>query len=142
MSTNAIQATATFDEIESLCIHLFDIWCERRSVVPLTYLMQSWPMPTLSSLVVTRLVGGFQDLLRFHAASLAAGETELLTTVIALADELCRAPFSDTINHAALLAYAEGEVSEAQMFGLVMRRHTGITDCFAVWLKRNTEADT
>ncbi|NPT62256.1 hypothetical protein [Paraburkholderia elongata] len=113
MSKNAIQATATFDEIESLCIHLFDIWCERRSVVPLTYLMQSWPMPTLSSLVVTRLVGGFQDLLRFHAASLAADETELLESVIALVDELRRGPFSDTINHAELLAYAGGEAPAA-----------------------------
>src|ERR1700722_18456167 len=109
MSTNAIQATPAFDEIGSLCIHLFDIWCERRSVVHLMYLMQSWPTPTLSSLVVTRLVSGFQDLLRFHAESLAVDETELLTSVIALADELRRGPFSDPINHAALLPYAGGE---------------------------------
>ena len=113
MSTNAIQATPAFDEIGSLCIHLFDIWCERRSVVHLMYLMQSWPTPTLSSLVVTRLVSGFQDLLRFHAESLAVDETELLTSVIALADELRRGPFSDPINHAALLPYAGGEVSGA-----------------------------
>jgi hypothetical protein len=75
-------------------------------------------MPTLSSLVVTRLMSGFQDLLRFHAESLAADETELLTSVIALADELRRGPFSNTINHAALLPYPGGEVSGAQGSGV------------------------
>ncbi|MGF6598230.1 hypothetical protein P3T23_002947 [Paraburkholderia sp. GAS448] len=44
-------------------------------------------MPTLSSLVVTRLMSGFEDFLHFHAESLAADETELLTSMIALADD-------------------------------------------------------
>ena|SRR5579864_7022436 len=70
-------------------------------------------MPTLSSLVVTRLMRGFEDFLHFHAKSLAADETELLTSMIALADELRRGPFADTINHPALLPYPGGEVSGA-----------------------------
>ena len=32
------------EHINSICFRLFDIWCERRCITPLGYLMHCWPL--------------------------------------------------------------------------------------------------
>ena len=36
-------------EVERLCCALFERWCERRSVIPLTFLMRNWPIVSPST---------------------------------------------------------------------------------------------
>lgn len=36
-------------EVEQLCGALFERWCERRSVIPLTFLMRNWPIVSPST---------------------------------------------------------------------------------------------
>ncbi|WP_321813947.1 MULTISPECIES: hypothetical protein [unclassified Paraburkholderia] len=36
-------------ELEQLCAALFERWCERRSVIPLTFLMRNWPIVSPST---------------------------------------------------------------------------------------------
>ena len=36
------------DELNELCLALFDGWCERRCVIPLANLLHGWPLGLLS----------------------------------------------------------------------------------------------
>ncbi|MFP6561835.1 hypothetical protein WJ542_26540 [Paraburkholderia sp. B3] len=55
------------DEVETLCLRLFDAWCESRSLVPLTYLMHCWPMPHRCAGAMRRLYETVTDLRRYHS---------------------------------------------------------------------------
>lgn len=72
-------------EIEDLCILLFNLWCERRSVIPLAYLMHSWPAPTLTSHFVRRLSETLGDLVTFHHDTLAIDERKLIFELLKVA---------------------------------------------------------
>ncbi|TDY21950.1 hypothetical protein B0G81_2190 [Paraburkholderia sp. BL6665CI2N2] len=71
-------------EIDDLCMVLFDRWCERRSILPLAYLMHSWPMPTKAFQVIQRLSGTLKELELFHADTLTAEERRLLGDLVDL----------------------------------------------------------
>jgi hypothetical protein len=55
------------DEVETLCLRLFDAWCESRSLMPLTYLMHCWPMPHRCAGAIRRLHETITDLRHYHA---------------------------------------------------------------------------
>lgn len=71
-------------EIDDRCLILFDRWCERRCVLPLMYLMHSWPMPTRNLRAVQRLSETLRDLEMFHAETLIAEERLLLSELVEL----------------------------------------------------------
>jgi len=54
------------DDINHMCLQLFDGWCERRSVVPLAYLMHVWPLLNSGRLLRGRLQATLMELQRFH----------------------------------------------------------------------------
>ncbi|WP_027797404.1 hypothetical protein [Paraburkholderia acidipaludis] len=55
------------DEVETLCLRLFDAWCESRSLMPLTYLMHGWPMPHCCAGAMRHLYETITDLRHYHA---------------------------------------------------------------------------
>jgi hypothetical protein len=54
------------EHINAKCIHLFDLWCESRSVVPLTYLLKGWPLTNSDPEAIRRLGNALRDLRRHH----------------------------------------------------------------------------
>lgn len=70
------------DEIAERCLHLFDRWCERRSVIPLAYLMHAWPIVTAGPLATIRLQSTLQDLRQFHVDSLTQDDLHIIEQVL------------------------------------------------------------
>jgi hypothetical protein len=70
------------DEIDRLCVHLFDIWCERRSVIPLAFLMHAWPILKTAPLARTHLLNTLQELRRLHPDSLTEEDHQIIEQVL------------------------------------------------------------
>ncbi|WP_207005673.1 hypothetical protein [Trinickia mobilis] len=91
--TRIFLAQVDAEEMEQLCLRLFDGWCERRSVIPLAYLMHAWPILTTSRLAGIRLQSALQDLQQFHSSSLTQDDHRIIEQVLAInADALKRRP--------------------------------------------------
>jgi hypothetical protein len=54
------------EHINAMCMHLFDLWCESRSVVPLAYLLKGWPLTNSDPEAIRRLGNALRDLRRHH----------------------------------------------------------------------------
>jgi hypothetical protein len=54
------------EHINAMCMHLFDLWCESRSVVPLAYLLKGWPLTNSDPEAIRRLGNTLRDLRRHH----------------------------------------------------------------------------
>jgi hypothetical protein len=70
------------DEINRLCTHLFDIWCERRSVIPLAFLMHAWPILKTATLARTHLLNTLQELRQLHPDSLTEEDHQVIEQVL------------------------------------------------------------
>jgi hypothetical protein len=66
------------NEMEDLCLQLFDRWCGQRSIVPLTYLMHAWPIYMNDSRARDRLVGTLRELPQFHSTELSTGDHQAI----------------------------------------------------------------
>lgn len=81
------------DEMDQLCLYLFDGWCERRSVIPLAYLMHAWPILPAGPLARIRLLSALQELRQFHADSLTQDDHLVIKRVLSInADAVQRRP--------------------------------------------------
>lgn len=70
--------------MDRLCVHLFDRWCEHRSVIPLVYLMQAWPIVTATEFARTRLNRHLRELLHFHPESLTREDRQVIAEILAV----------------------------------------------------------
>jgi hypothetical protein len=70
--------------IDELCNRLFDSFCERKSVMPLAYLMQAWPLIESNSRQLDTLLHCLDDLGRWHTAELLATERTLIRQIVAM----------------------------------------------------------
>jgi hypothetical protein len=69
------------EDIDRLCIRLFDSWCERRSLIPLAYLMHAWPILKAAPLAMTRLLHTLQELQQFHPDWLNEDDHEVIEQI-------------------------------------------------------------
>jgi hypothetical protein len=74
------------EEIDRLCIQLFDNWCERRSVVPLAYLMHAWPVLKAALRARTNLLNTLRELRQFHPDLLSESDHQIIEQVFAIED--------------------------------------------------------
>jgi hypothetical protein len=72
------------NEIDELCRYLFDDWCERRSVVPLSYLMHAWPLVGADPRGCSRLLEALQELLESDPESLTRSELLIIRQMLAI----------------------------------------------------------
>ena len=72
------------DEVDELCLYFFDRWCERRSVVPLAYLMHAWPLASADPRDRSRLLAALQQLLDSHPESLSRSDLLILREMLAI----------------------------------------------------------
>lgn len=75
-------------EVEHMCGALFERWCDRRSVIPLAYLMQNWPIVTPTPLGFRRLSSAMRQLADSGLDSLDGDDRRMLCAVAALAGYL------------------------------------------------------
>ncbi|MGF6379936.1 hypothetical protein QF000_005626 [Paraburkholderia atlantica] len=59
------------DELNELCLALFDGWCERRCVIPLAYLLHVWPIVDATQRSFKRLRDNLRDLECWHLNDLS-----------------------------------------------------------------------
>ncbi|ASL47793.1 hypothetical protein bAD24_III10380 [Burkholderia sp. AD24] len=81
------EAAEVIAHIDELCTSLFDLWCERRSLIPLAFLMHSWPILAVDPFVFRRLSDTLDELVKFHRDSLTGIECKLACEVLATASD-------------------------------------------------------
>ncbi|MPW18778.1 MULTISPECIES: hypothetical protein [Paraburkholderia] len=80
------------EQVDSLCLRLFDTWCETRSVTPLAYLLHCWPMTDSTPAALRRVGESMRDLRRRHADQLDAYGFHAQCEMADLIDELVERP--------------------------------------------------
>ncbi|MBP0588193.1 hypothetical protein J8I87_00310 [Paraburkholderia sp. LEh10] len=83
---------STVERVNSLCLRLFDTWCDTRSVTALAYLMHCWPMIGSTPAAMRRLGETMRDLQRYHGDQLGDEAFHALCEMAALIDELLGRP--------------------------------------------------
>jgi hypothetical protein len=76
------------EQIDSICLRLFDTWCETRSVKSLAYLMHCWPLIDSTPKALRRLGETMRELRRNHADQIDEHDFCALCEVADLIDEL------------------------------------------------------
>jgi hypothetical protein len=66
------------DELNELCLALFDGWCERRCVIPLAYLLHGWPLVDATQWSLKRLRDILRDLECWHLNDLSVEESRTI----------------------------------------------------------------
>jgi hypothetical protein len=72
------------DELNELCLELFDGWCERRCVIPLAYLMHGWPLLDATPWSFNRLHDNLLDLECWHLDDLSDEDSETIRYLLGL----------------------------------------------------------
>lgn len=62
MNGRAENREVAVEFLNTACERLFEIWCESRSVIPLSYLLHCWPLPDRGYASVKRLAEGLREL--------------------------------------------------------------------------------
>jgi len=76
------------EHINSICFRLFDIWCERRCVTPLGYLMHCWPLVDSGPKAVRRVGETLRELRKWHQAELDSDVAAMLRELSDCVDEV------------------------------------------------------
>jgi hypothetical protein len=80
------------EQVNSICMRLFDTWCETRGVTPLAYLMHCWPMIDVTPVGLRRVGDTMRDLRRYHSDQLDEDSFLALCEMAELIDELVEGP--------------------------------------------------
>jgi hypothetical protein len=72
------------DQVEELCVFLFDAWCEQRSVLPLAYLMYAWPIVERTPASTERLISALTELVAFHPDEITWWEGDLIRKIFSI----------------------------------------------------------
>jgi hypothetical protein len=80
------------ERVDSLCLRLFDTWCETRNVTPLAYLLYCWPLTDSAPDTLRRVGETMRYLRRHHADRLDAYGFHALCEMADLIDELVEHP--------------------------------------------------
>lgn len=76
------RSLSPFHEINQVCTTLFDIWCQRRNVIALCYLMSAWPVLEDHPVLMHRVLTSLGDLRTYHIDSLIDGEAEMIDRLL------------------------------------------------------------
>jgi hypothetical protein len=76
------------ERINSVCMRLFDLWCEHRSVTPLTYLLHCWPLMDSQPASIRRLRETLSELRKTHLETISAEAMQELFELADCADEI------------------------------------------------------
>jgi hypothetical protein len=80
------------EQVNSVCLRLFDMWCESRSVIPLGYLMHCWPLRDSGPASVRRLADALRELSRAHPGALGGNTWPIFCELASCIDEVLLYP--------------------------------------------------
>lgn len=92
MNGHSQSREAAVELLDTACERLFDIWCESRSVIPLSYLMHCWPLPDWGSASVKRLADGLRELRMSNPDALAGRTRPIVAELTSCIDEILQYP--------------------------------------------------
>jgi hypothetical protein len=88
MISEVVDRNARVQEVNTICMRLFDAWCEARNLTPLAYLMHCWPLSDSRAGTIRRLQETMKDLRRNHADKLDLYALSVLGELASSLDEL------------------------------------------------------
>jgi len=88
MISRLVGSNAYVQDVNTICMRLFDTWCESRNVTPLAYLMHCWPLSDSRPHTLRRLQETMKDLRRNHADKLDLYALSVLGELASRLDEL------------------------------------------------------
>ncbi|NPT53763.1 hypothetical protein GNZ13_03825 [Paraburkholderia sp. 5N] len=92
MSGHSENHEHVFERLNTACQRLFETWCESRSVIPLGYLLHSWPLPDKGHVSVKRLADGLRELGRTDPDALGGRIWPILCELALCIDEIVLYP--------------------------------------------------
>ena len=76
------------EQINAICMRLFDIWCQRRSTTALTYLLHCWPLMDSRPATIRRLDKTLSELRKTHLEAIDAEAERALLELTDRTDEI------------------------------------------------------
>jgi hypothetical protein len=76
------------EHINSICFRLFDIWCERRCITPLGYLLHCWPLVDSGPKAIRRVGETLRELRKSHHTELDGDVAAMLRELADCVDDL------------------------------------------------------
>jgi hypothetical protein len=71
------QRTAT-EQIECICLRLFDSWCETRNTTSLAFLLHCWPLVSIEPSSLKQLSETLGELRKSHGTAVSDDQSRLL----------------------------------------------------------------
>jgi hypothetical protein len=78
MNADLFNHRSASEQIEGICLRLFDTWCETRNLTPLAFLMHCWPLISVETSSLKHLSDTLGELRRSHGAAVGDNEAGLL----------------------------------------------------------------
>ncbi|MPW22621.1 hypothetical protein GCT13_38875 [Paraburkholderia sp. CNPSo 3157] len=80
------------EQINLICLRMFDTWCKARNVTALTYLMHCWPMIDSTPAALRCLGETMRKLRRYHTDQLDENGFRALCEMADMIDDLIERP--------------------------------------------------
>jgi hypothetical protein len=88
MSTDSFDPKSAAEQIDAICLRLFDSWCECRNVVSLTFLLRCWPLISMEAASMRQLCNTLNELQESHGKVLTEEQAVLLVELKQRIDDL------------------------------------------------------
>jgi hypothetical protein len=88
MSADPFDPKLATEQIDAICLRLFDSWCDTRNVISLTFLLRCWPLISMDAASLRQLCNTLGELQESHHNVLAEQHVELLAELKQRIDDL------------------------------------------------------
>jgi hypothetical protein len=88
MSADSFDPKLAAEQIDAICLRLFDSWCDTRNVISLTFLLRCWPLTSMDAASLRQLCHTLGELQELHGNVLAEEQAELLVELKHRIDDL------------------------------------------------------
>ncbi|WP_158938949.1 hypothetical protein [Burkholderia sp. S171] len=88
MSADSFDPKPATEQIDAICLRLFDSWCDSRNVISLTFLLRCWPLISMDAASLRQLGNTLGELAESHGSVLDDEQAELLVELNQRIDDL------------------------------------------------------
>jgi hypothetical protein len=88
MSADSFDPKLAAEQIDEICLRLFDSWCDTRNVISLTFLLRCWPLISMDAASLRQLRHTLGELQESHGNILAEEQAQLLVELKQRIDDL------------------------------------------------------
>ena len=78
MSAGIFNHRTATEQIEGICLRLFDTWCETRNVTSLAFLLHCWPLVSVEPASLKQLSDTLGELRKSHGGAVSDDQSRLL----------------------------------------------------------------